>query len=239
MQLAAVSAPTLAPAAAPALTPAPELPIRDAARQALPAKLPTPATLREMSPDDPALEQAFDNPYFDEIQFGGELTSDNDWPMDFIYSPHVSHVGSKDFLATVAAAARLSAKGDFGVAAIMQGKDGVYYLDDRLSAGFYGDGGGDWELSSGDLTAVSVDDRQIVAVVDADRWFDLRPGALQCSLRRNVRRSASHHARVSLARADASCAVAPRSLLVCPLRARTHTRARGELRQSTPYTRTR
>lgn len=149
---------------------------RDASRQALPTRLPAPATLREIDADDPALEQAFDNPYFDDVEFSGELRPGNDWPMDFIYPPHVSHVGSSDFLATVAAAAKLTAGDHGGVAAIMQGKDGVYYLDDRLSAGFRGDGGGDWELSAGDLAAVSIDEPRVVAVVDADGWFDLRPG---------------------------------------------------------------
>jgi hypothetical protein len=168
MQLAAIAT---TPAPPPA--PAPALPTHE--RQALPAKLPSPAKLTEIETDDPKLAQAFDDPYFDNAEFSGELVDGHDWPMDFIYSPHVSHVGSKDFLATVAAAAKMSAGNHGGVAAIMQGKDGVFYLDDRLSAGFYGDGGGDWELSAGDLASVSVDDRQVVAVVDADGWFDLRP----------------------------------------------------------------
>jgi hypothetical protein len=147
--------------------------IRTADRQALP-KLPAPATLTKVEYDDPRLAKAFEDPEFDSIEFSGELAEGSDWPMDFIYGPHVNHAGSKDFLATVAAAAKLAGGQYGGVTAVMQGRDGVYYLDDQLSAGFYGDGGGDWELSEGDLASVSVDAPEVVAVVDASGWFDLR-----------------------------------------------------------------
>ena len=152
--------------------------LRTAERQALPTQLPAPATLEKVEYDDPRLAKAFEDPEFDSIEFSGELVRGHDWPMDWIYGPGVTHAGSKDFLATVAGAAKLVGAGTYGgVTAVMQGRDGVYYVDDSLAAGFSGDGGGDWELNEGDLASVTVDAPEVVAVVDASGWFDLRPAS--------------------------------------------------------------
>jgi hypothetical protein len=141
----------------------------------LPGGLPAAAALAPIEIGDPRLDAAFDDPEFDSVEFGGTLRAGHDWPMDFIYPPNVSHVGSSDFLATVAAAAKLANDSQFDtVSAVLQGKDGVYYLADSLSAGFREDGGGDWELDSGDLATVTVDAPEVVAVVDRQGWFDLR-----------------------------------------------------------------
>lgn len=150
---------------------------RTATYQPLPSNLPKPARLAEVEIDDPRVTKAFDNPHLDDAEINGELAGEGSWPMDFIYSPFITHrSGGTDFLATVAAAAKLASSefGD-GITAIMQGRDGAYYLADDLSAGFRGDGGGDWELSSGDLASVTVANvPEVVALVDTGGWFDLR-----------------------------------------------------------------
>ena len=136
--------------------------------------MPAAATLEEIRYDDPRLGASFDDSSFDGIEFRGSLSPDNDWPMDFIYPPDARYAAGSDVLAAVAAAARLATGSNAGVTAVLQGRDGACYVTRGLSAGFSGDGGGDWELASGDLETVSVDSPHVVAVVDADGWFDLR-----------------------------------------------------------------
>lgn len=151
--------------------------VRAADRQPLPAALPAPVAAEPIEYDDPRIQQSFVDPDFDGADMNGDLTSGADWPMDFIYNPNVTHAAGATFLDAVASAKQLADAPNGGVTAVLQGRDGAFYLDDQLSAGFRGDGGGDWELRSGDLASVEVTVAapEIVAVVDSDGWFDLRP----------------------------------------------------------------
>lgn len=148
--------------------------LRVAARQALPT-LPVAPPLEHVAGADGRLERAFDDPDFEQIRLTGTLRAGHDARLDFIYGPNLTHAAGTDLLGAVAAA-HASAAATGGVAALAQGRDGVYYLDLDVAAGYARDGGGatDWLLRTGDLATVTVDAPEVVAVVDGQGWFDLR-----------------------------------------------------------------
>lgn len=145
-------------------------------RQSHPAEPAPAAKLEAVEWDDPRLAVSFTDPAFDDAEVGGELRADHDFPMDWIGGLAPAYIAGTSFAGALAAGTKLGAA-DGAVTAVLQGRDGVYYLSSSLEAIFSGDGGGDWELGSGDLARVSTSTPELVAVVDGEGWFDLRAGA--------------------------------------------------------------
>jgi hypothetical protein len=142
----------------------------------LPASLPAAPTNEWLRFDDPRIAASFGttDPEFELDATFHPVDGQDGSPYSYIlgFAPKV--LVNTDSLEGALAAAR-EMGGTYSVTAVMQGRDGHYYLRPEVSAVPNSDGDvDDVPIYPGELATITPSSDQLVAVVEHDAWFDLR-----------------------------------------------------------------
>jgi hypothetical protein len=143
----------------------------------LPANLPAAPKVTELESNDPAWTSAFGANRFPQVDL--ELRPNPDSPIGSVDLRQDASVGRVGFEQALSAAVLASANAyePDTLTAVLQGRDGAYYLG-SVQALPEGDGDVEWYgLTNADVQAVRSADPEVVALADPNGWYDLRSPA--------------------------------------------------------------
>jgi hypothetical protein len=142
---------------------------------ALPTALPAPAPATDLDEADPAWAAAFGPDFMPEVD--ARMTRNPDYALGTPSVQLSATVGKVGFDQALASASFASAHNyDTGtLTALMQGRDGAYYLGGLIALP-QSDGDVDYMgVTKDDVTSIRSADPAILALVGPDGWVDLRP----------------------------------------------------------------